>query len=175
MRMETTTGTAGDFAPLSREAEKADRQFEVFLDQALAAEMPAPREGDQAAAGIPALSLVRPFAPWEVRNARNWRFPLLAGAGLVGSSLAVGLAPLWRLGPGTAAVVWFDLVSAAFIRPLAALATSLPLLARAASAVRAEEGLLSVPVLLAGTATAGLGTWLLARGLGRGRALQRSS
>jgi hypothetical protein len=171
MRMETTTGTAGDFAPLSREAQEADRRIEVFLDQELESE----KTTGLAASGLAGLSTVRPFAPWEVRNARNWRFPLLAGAGLVGSSLFVGLAPLWRLGPGTAAVVWFDLVGAAFLRPLSALANSLPLLARAASAVGAEEGLLSVPLLLVATATAGLGTWMLARGLGRGRSLQRSS
>ena len=150
--METTRDLAGDTAPLDPDALRADAAMEALLTESIA--LDSPRF---------VLSTERPFAPWEVRNARHWRLPVLTGGGLLGASAFVGLLPLWRLGPGTVAVVWTDLLAAAFVRPVEVLAASAPALVQAVSAVRSEEGLLPVPVLLLGTAAVGAATWLLSR------------
>ncbi len=150
--METTRDTAGATAPLDPEALRVDAAVEALLAEAVEVD---PREV--------LLSTERPFAPWEVRNARHWRLPVLAGGGLVGASAFVGLLPLWRLGPLTATVVWTDLLAAAFVRPVEVFAASAPVIVRAVSAVHSEEGLFPVPVLLLGTAAVGAATWLLSR------------
>jgi len=148
--METTRGSAGDLAPLDPEALRVDARLEALLDESVAFDSPRI-----------ALSTERPFAPWEVRNARHWRFPVLAAGGLVGASLATGLLPLWRLGPGTAVVVWVDLVAAALVRPVEVLTASVPLVVRAVSALRGDQGIAEpVPLLLLGTVAVGTLTWV---------------
>ena len=150
--METTHGPAGDLAPLDPELAEVDRRLEALLDESIALDSPRFL-----------LSMERPFAPWEVRNAGNFRLAAMTVGSLVGGSLSVGLLPLWRLGPGTAVVVWTDLLAAALVRPVEVLAGSFPLLVRAAASVRSEDGLLPVPVLLLGTLGVGAATWLLWR------------
>ena len=71
----------------------------------------------------------RPFAPWEVRQPRHWKAPALVLALLVGCSAAVGMTPLFRLGPSTALSVWSHLLAASILRPVLAAVEVVPLLA----------------------------------------------
>ena len=71
----------------------------------------------------------RPFAAWEVRQPRHWKAPALVLALLVGSSAAVGMVPLFRLGPSTAFSVWSHLLAASLLRPALAAVEAAPLLA----------------------------------------------
>jgi hypothetical protein len=71
----------------------------------------------------------RPFAPWEVRSAPAWKLPAAAGSGLLAASLAVFLAPLWHLGPGTAFGVWGRVLAATFSGTISAALSSAPAVA----------------------------------------------
>lgn len=68
----------------------------------------------------------RPFAPWEVRRASAWKVPAAAGLGLLAASLAIFLAPLWHLGPGTALGVWGRVLAATFSGTISAVLSSAP-------------------------------------------------
>lgn len=68
----------------------------------------------------------RPFAPWEVRRASAWKVPAAAGSGLFAASLAIFLAPLWHLGPGTALGVWGRVLAATFSGTISAVLSSAP-------------------------------------------------
>jgi hypothetical protein len=155
-------------AAATGEALERDRRFEALLDELVASDDPL--------APVPPADLTdrivagRPFAPWEVRQARFWRFPLVAGAGLIGGSAGLFLAPLWRLGPATALQLWASLSAAAIASPLQAALAAGPLLAEAMGKVSgtfAGRGL----VLL------GLGTLIAASGLalGLGRPARQSA
>lgn len=77
----------------------------------------------------------RPFAPWEVRRASAWKVPAAAGSGLLAASLAIFLAPLWHLGPGTALGVWGRVLAATFSGTISAALSSAPAVAEALSRV----------------------------------------
>jgi len=136
-----------------------DRRMEALLLEAL--EKPA-LPPDFAAR----LASTRPFAPWEVKQARSWKVPLAVGSTLVAGSAGIALAPLWHLGPGTAAGVWGRILLVTIAQPVnAALATG-PLFA---------EALGKVPA--AGVAGLGLATLLAVGGVAyavRGRVGARS-
>ncbi len=68
----------------------------------------------------------RPFAPWEVRRASAWKVPAAAGGGLLAASLAIFLAPLWHLGPGTALGVWGRVLAATFSGTISAVLSAAP-------------------------------------------------
>lgn len=139
-----------------------DRKLEVLLDELVAApaeELPADFSARVVAS--------RPFAPWEVARAPHWRVPAGVGLGLLAGSLGLGLTPLWSLGPGTAVTVWGELLAVAFGRPIATLATALPLLADGTG--RAARAASPVTIALVGLA-AGLAITSLAAALGRLRA-----
>jgi len=120
------TGSPESAADLDR-----DRKLEVLLDEMVASSPAPPREfAAQVAAA-------RPFAPWEVRRASAWRIPLLATSGLLAASLAVFLAPLGGLAPGTALAVWGQLFAAALSSPVSAALEVAPALAVAADSLRA--------------------------------------
>ena len=101
---------------------------------------------------------LRPFAPWEVRNASSWRAPALAGVGLLAASAAVFVAPLARLAPPTALAVWGNLVASALASPVSAAVSAAPVLAEAGEALRASATPLSGLVLLGAGAIFGAAT-----------------
>lgn len=158
--MRTTIPPGGDDAVLSPEAAGADREMEIVLDRMVSVEEDESLPGEGFGRR---LSLARPFATWEVRLATHWRFPAVAACGLTVVSAAVGLAPVWRLGPAAASTLWFDLLGSTLVRPVAVLFDALPLLLEAATALRRGDGLFPLPGLLLGTAAVGVTTWLLAR------------
>lgn len=118
-------------SPLSEADRELDRKLQSLLDEVVASS-PAPPAGF---AGR--VASARPFAPWEVRTRRVWRAPLLSAAGLLAASLAVFLAPLGTLAPGTALTLWGELLLAAFTSPVSALMAAGPALAAAAEALHA--------------------------------------
>ncbi|MCM3878339.1 MAG: hypothetical protein NEA02_18215, partial [Thermoanaerobaculia bacterium] len=95
--MNESAANARDVRPPSKEELEGDRRLELILDECVMAS-PAPAWEAGLAARVMA---ARPFAAWEVRRARAWRAPALAAGGLLAASIAVFLAPLWSLGPGT--------------------------------------------------------------------------
>jgi len=108
-----------------------DRKLEVLLDEMVAISPLLPP--DFAARVVSA----RPFAPWEVRRAWAWKAPLLAISGLLAASLAVFLAPLGQLAPGTSLAVWGELLAAALASPVSAVLEVAPALLAAADSLRA--------------------------------------
>ena len=92
----------------------------------------------------------------------GWKVPAAIGLGLLGGSLGLALTPLWSLGPGTAVTVWAELLAVAFGRPVATLATALPLLAEGAgrAAEAASTGTVVLSGVLAGVSAATLGVVL---------------
>lgn len=117
-----------------------DREMEVLLDELVS-------DDSRDALPVDFASRVlagRPFAPWEVSRSSHWKVPFGVGAGLVAGSLGLALTPLWSLGPGTALTVWSELLAVAVGRPVATLATSLPLLAEAAGRVSGTVSPVSV-------------------------------
>ncbi len=107
-----------------------DRRLEVLLDEMVASSptLPPGFAGRVAAA--------RSFAPWEVRRPALWKVPALAAAGLLSASLAVFLAPLATLAPGTAVEVWGQVVLAALSSPVSAALSARTALAAAAEVLR---------------------------------------
>ena len=128
--MEIRDDALGPKAPSPEEIEW-DRRFEVLLDECVAT---SPTPGPELTARILA---ARPFAPWEVRRARAWRLPALAALGLLAASLAVFLAPLWSLGPATAAERWVRVLVAGASGAAASVLYAAPALAEAAGSVLA--------------------------------------
>ncbi len=125
--MEFRDDAAG-LEALSPEELGRDRELELLLDECVAS---SPVPGPELTARILA---ARPFAPWEVRRARAWRVPALAALGLLAASLAVFLAPLWSLGPGTALELWVRVIAASASGAAAGLAAA-PVLANAAGPI----------------------------------------
>ena len=82
--------------------------MELILDECVMTSPAPPFEAELTARVMAA----RPFAAWEVRRARAWRIPALAAASLLAASLAIFLAPLWTLGPGTALETWARVMAA---------------------------------------------------------------
>lgn len=145
---------------LSEEEIERDRRLELLLDECVSASpAPGPELTRRILEG-------RPFAPWEVRRARAWRVPALASAALLLASLAVFLAPLWSLGPVTAAELWVRVLAASASGAVASALAAAPALADAASLVLARSrGFVAV---LAGLLALSGGTLaLLARRLAR--------
>lgn len=120
-----------DVWPPSKEELEADRRLELILDECVMAS-PAP---DWEAGLAARVMSARPFAPWEVRQVRSWRAPALASGGLLAASLAVFLAPLWSLGPGTALEMWARVMAAGTTAGLPALLAAIPTLADALGSV----------------------------------------
>jgi hypothetical protein len=165
MRMTTTHEPFGPTptpAPTGEtvEAAEQDRKIEALLDELVAQRAPLDPPADLTARVLAA----RPFAPWEVRHGRAWRLPAAAGLGLLGASAGLFLAPLWRLGPGTALQLWAKLTAAALASPLEAALASGALLAEAAGKVSSE--LPGPGVVLLGAAAA-LAAGALALGVAR--------
>jgi hypothetical protein len=120
-------------APPSPEELERDRRMELLLDECVTGMPAAPFEADLTARVMAA----RPFAAWEVRRARAWRIPALGAAALLAASLAIFLAPLWSLGPGTAFETWARVMAAGTAGALPALA-AVPGLANALSVALAD-------------------------------------
>jgi hypothetical protein len=129
--MNESAAHAGDVRPPSKEELEGDRRLELILDECVMASPASAWEAGLAARVMAA----RPFAPWEVRQARAWRAPALAAGGLLAASLAVFLAPLWSLGPETALGMWARVMAAGTTAGLPALLASMPTLADALGAV----------------------------------------
>lgn len=133
---------------------RTDQDMELLLDQLV--------EGEEQ--GLPKgfaekVHAARPFAPWETRQRRHWKTPGLVLGLFAGSSAALGLTPLFRLGPGTALDVWAHLLAVSLVRPVMVALDAGPLVARGVSkAVGASPG--SLPLLAVG-ALAGLAPLVL--------------
>jgi len=80
----------------------------------------------------------RPFAPWEVRRLSAWKAPAFVAGGLLSASLAVFLAPLGLLAPGTVIEVWGQLFAAALTAPALAALSAGPALAAAVESLRSS-------------------------------------
>jgi len=132
--------------PPSAAALLHDRKLEVLLDDMVASSPALP--SDFAAR----VALARPFAPWEVRRDSAWKVPFFAAGGLFAASLAVFLAPLGQLAPGTAVAVWGQLFAAVLSSPISAAISAGPALAAAVESLRG--------VVAPGVAIAVLGTGL---------------
>src|SRR5471032_1740838 len=141
--MNESTAATQPAAPPSKGELELDRRLELILDECVAASPAARWESDLTARVMAA----RPFAPWEVRRAGAWRAPALAAAGLLVASVAVFLAPLWSLGPGTALEMWARVMAAGTAGGLPALLASVPALANALAALARTPG---TPPALAG-------------------------
>jgi hypothetical protein len=133
----------------SPEDSQRDRRMEILLDEMVTGGSVSLPE-DFSARVLSA----RPFAPWEVRRRASWRVPVLFGAAFLVSSLAVGLAPLWSLGTGTAVLTWARLVQVALSRPVEAAVQVGPALAEAFSQAAHAAPL---PYVAGGFALAALG------------------
>ena len=159
---ESTGASARDVLPPSAEELERDRRMELILDECVMAS-PAPRfEGELTARVMAA----RPFAAWEVRRAGAWRIPALAAAALLVASLAIFLAPLWSLGPGTAFETWARVMAAGTAGGLPAFLAAVPALASALAAMLASAP--GTRPALAGALLASGGAFaLLARRLAR--------
>lgn len=129
--MNESAAHARDVRPPSKEELDGDRRLELILDECVMAS-PAPAWEAGLATRVMA---ARPFAPWEVRRARAWRAPAMAAGGLLAASIAVFLAPLWSLGPGTALEMWARVMAAGTTAGLPALLAAIPTLADAMGAV----------------------------------------
>jgi hypothetical protein len=129
--MNESAAHAWDVRPPSKEELEGDRRLELILDECVIASPALAWE-----AGLTArVMAARPFAPWEVRQARAWRAPALAAGGLLAASLAIFLAPLWSLGPQTAFEMWARVMAAGTTAGLPALLAAIPTLADALGAV----------------------------------------
>ena len=128
---------------------RTDEEIEFLLDQRDPGDDPALPEGfaDRVRGGCP-------FAPWEARQRRFWKVPALVLGLLSASAFALGMAPLLRLGPGTALGVWGHLLAVSLVRPAVVAIEAAPLAAKAASKAAAAPGTL---VFLAAGAALGLG------------------
>ncbi|MGZ5428899.1 MAG: hypothetical protein ACXWFS_07815 [Thermoanaerobaculia bacterium] len=130
---ESTRARVQDDLPPSPEELERDRRMELVLDECVMASPDAPE------AEFTALVMAaRPFAAWEVRRAGAWRIPALAAAALLAASLAIFLAPLWSLGPGTAFETWARVMAAGTAGGLPALLAAVPALASALAAALAS-------------------------------------
>lgn len=107
---------------------RTDQDMEFLLDQLVQEESGGLPEGFAAR-----VHAARPFAPWETRQRRHWKIPAVVLGLLAGSSAALGMAPLFRLGPGTALDVWAHLLAVSLVRPVVAAADAVPLVARGVS------------------------------------------
>ena len=107
---------------------RTDEEIEFLLDQRDPGDDPALPEGfaDRVRGGCP-------FAPWEARQRRFWKVPALVLGLLSASAFALGMAPLLRLGPGTALGVWGHLLAVSLVRPAVVAIEAAPLAAKAAS------------------------------------------
>lgn len=133
-----------------RELER-DLRLEALLDEMVASAREVPLPADFSARVL----LDRPFAPWEVRQARHWKVPALAGGGLLAASLGAFATPLWSLGPVSSVTLWANLMVATILRPVLAAVSATPLLAEAMGRVRAAAPGSSI-ALLAGLVVLGL-------------------
>ena len=139
------------------EAPRADRRFEVILDELVLGD-----RGPLLAPDFTSRVLAsRPFAPWEVRRRSAWRVPVATGGALLAGSLGLTLTPLLTLGPETAATVWSELLALAVARPVGTLAAAGPVLAKVAGVVSASVTpgallVLGVSVVILGVALAAL-------------------
>ena len=131
---ESTRARIQDVPPPTPEELERDRRMELILDECVMAS-PAPRFEGELTARIMA---ARPFAAWEVRRAGAWRIPAVAAAALLAASLAIFLAPLWSLGPGTAFETWARVMAAGTAGGLPALLAAVPALASALAAALAR-------------------------------------
>ena len=129
--MNESASHARDVHPPSEEELERDHRLETILDECVMAS-PAPAWEALLTARVMA---ARPFAPWEVRQARAWRAPALAAGGLLGASLAVFLAPLWSLGPKTALEMWVRVMASGTTAGLPTLLAAIPTLVDALGAV----------------------------------------
>ena len=160
--MNESTGAGVQDVPQPSSEELArDRRMELILDECVTSS-PAPRFGAELTARVMA---ARPFAAWEVRRAGAWRIPALAAAALLAASLAVFLAPLWSLGPGTAFETWARVMAVGTAGGLPALFGAAPALARAIAAVASAPG--TRPALAGALLASGGAFALLARRLAR--------
>lgn len=132
---QSSRAQAQDVPPPSREELELDRRMELILDECVMASPAAPFEAELTARVMAA----RPFAAWEVRRARAWRIPAFGAAALLAASLAIFLAPLWSLGPGTALETWARVMSAGTAGTLPALLAAVPALASALAAALASS------------------------------------
>jgi len=148
--METPLGTIG--TPASAADLDRDRKLEALLDEIVASSPVLPGGFAARVAGA------RPYAPWEVRTGWAWRAPILAAVGLLATSLALFLAPLGQLSPGTAVTVWGQLLLAALSSPLSTVLSTGPSLAAAADALRSMVSPGVALGVLAAGATFGAGT-----------------
>lgn len=159
---ESSSAGALDVLPPSPEELERDRHLELILDECVTTSPEAPFEAELTARVMAA----RPFAAWEVRRARAWRIPAVAAAGLLAASLAIFLAPLWTLGPGTAFETWARVMAVGTAGAFPAFLAAAPALARAmAGALSTSPGtrpVLALALLVSGSAFA-----LLARRLAR--------
>lgn len=131
---DVSRASTQDILPPSPEELERDRRMEVVLDECVIASPPAPFEAELTAR----IMAARPFAAWEVRRVRAWLVPALAAASLLASSLAIFLAPLWTLGPGTALETWVRVMAAGTAGGLPALLAAVPALASALAAALAS-------------------------------------
>jgi hypothetical protein len=107
---------------------RTDHEMELLLDHLVE------EEGGGLVEGFAArVHAARPFAPWETRHRRHWKTPAIVLGLLAGSSVALGMAPLFRLGPETALDVWAHLLAVSLVRPVMAAVDALPLVARTVS------------------------------------------
>ncbi len=131
---ESTRGRVPDVPLPSPEEQERDRRMELILDECVMASPAARFEADLTARVMAA----RPFAAWEVRRARAWRVPAVGAAALLAASLAIFLAPLWTLGPGTAFETWVRVMAAGTAGGLPAFLAAGPALASALAATLAS-------------------------------------
>ena len=107
---------------------RTDQEMEFLLDQVVQEENGGLPEGFAAR-----VDASRPFASWETRQRRHWKTPAVVLGLLACSSVALGMAPLFRLGPETALDVWAHLLAVSLVRPVMAMVDALPLVARGLS------------------------------------------
>lgn len=146
-----TRGDTMETPPSAADLDR-DRKLEMLLDEMVASSPSLPASFAARVAGA------RPFAPWEVRKGWAWKAPVLAAAGLLSSSLAVFLAPLGQLAPGTAVTLWGQLLLAALSSPFSAVLSAGPALAAAADALRSTVSPAAALGVLGAGAAFGAGT-----------------
>ncbi len=123
------TDNASETPQSAADVEK-DRRLEVLLDEMVASSPALPLGFTRR------VTAARSFAPWEVRRPAAWKIPALAAGGLLAASLAVFLAPLATLAPGTAVEVWGQVVLAALSSPVSAALSARTALVAAAEVLR---------------------------------------
>src|ERR1700690_607130 len=141
---ESTGAHVQDLPPPSPEELERDRRMELILDECVMGSPASLFEAELTAR----VMAPRPFAAWEVRRAGAWRIPALAAAALLAASLAIFLAPLWSLGPGTAFETWARVMAAGTAGGLPALAAMPALASALAAALAGAPGMR--PALAAG-------------------------